>query len=88
VWRDLDDEVGVEGCGDAFEEGDGRDDAAGFEAGEGGLGHARAGGELDLGQLWPSWEPEADVCLAIRRVIGITGLHTAPPVTRPDHLVL
>ena len=25
--------------------------------------------------------------LAFGRVIGITGLHAAPPVTRPDHLV-
>jgi hypothetical protein len=44
VWCDLDDEVGVEGGGDPFEQGDGRDDAACFQAGEGRLGHAGAGG--------------------------------------------
>jgi hypothetical protein len=38
VLRDLDDEVGVEGFGGAPEEG------------ESGLGHAGAGGELNLGQ--------------------------------------
>jgi len=50
VRGDLDDEVGVEGGGDPVQERDGGDDAAGFEAGQGGLGHASPGGELDLGQ--------------------------------------
>src|SRR6266702_6869314 len=50
VWCDLDDEVGVESGGDPLEQGDGRDDAARFQAGEGWLGHAGAGGELDLGE--------------------------------------
>ena len=44
VWCDLDDEVGVESGGDPLEQGDGRDDAARFQAGEGRLGHAGAGG--------------------------------------------
>ena len=47
---DLDDEVGVEGGGDPVEQGNGGDDAAGLEAGEGRLGHAGACGDLDLGQ--------------------------------------
>jgi hypothetical protein len=54
VWCDLDDEVGVERCGDAFEQGDGRDDAASFKAGEGGLGHASAGRDLDVAKIDPS----------------------------------
>lgn len=32
VWRNLDDEVGVQGCGDPVQERDGRDDTGGFEA--------------------------------------------------------
>jgi hypothetical protein len=44
VWCDLDDEVGVEGRRDPIEQRDGRDDAACFQAGEGRLGHAGAGG--------------------------------------------
>jgi hypothetical protein len=32
VWRDLDDEVGVQGGGDPVKQRDGRDDTAGLEA--------------------------------------------------------
>jgi hypothetical protein len=50
VGGEVDDEVGVEGGGDPVEQGDGRDDAACLEAGQGGLGHCGAGGEFDLGE--------------------------------------
>jgi hypothetical protein len=50
VWRNLDYEVGVEGGGDAVQERDGGYDTAGFEARQGGLGHAGSGRKLNLRQ--------------------------------------
>jgi hypothetical protein len=62
VRGDLDDEVGVQGCGDPVQERDCGDDASGFEAGQCRLGHSGSGSELVLGQA----EGEAAVsdCLA------------------------
>lgn len=50
VWGEGHDEVGVEGGGYPLQQGDGGHHAAGFEAGEGGLGHAGSGGEFGLRQ--------------------------------------
>jgi hypothetical protein len=50
VGGDLDDEVGVQRGGDAVEQWDGGDDAASFEPGQRGLGHAGPRGEFDLGR--------------------------------------
>src|SRR5260370_40043615 len=49
VRRDPDDEVSVESCGDALEQGNGRDDAACFEAGHSGLGYYGSCGRLRFG---------------------------------------
>jgi hypothetical protein len=50
VRRDLDDEVGVQSGGDTLQDGDSGDNAACLEAGERGLCHVGAGGEVDLRQ--------------------------------------
>ena len=50
VGCELDDEVGVQGRADSLQEGDRGDDAAGFQPGEGRLGHFGAGCEFGLGQ--------------------------------------
>jgi hypothetical protein len=42
------DQVGVEGCGDPLEQGDGGDDTACLQTGKRGLGHASPVGEFDL----------------------------------------
>jgi hypothetical protein len=44
VWGDLNDEIGVECCGDPLEQGNRGDYAACFQAREGRLGHCGAGG--------------------------------------------
>ena len=49
MGRKFDDEVSVEVCADSLQQRDCGDDAAGFQAGEGGLGHIGAGSEFDLG---------------------------------------
>jgi hypothetical protein len=49
VGREFDDEVSVEGCADALQQGDRGNHPAGFQAGEGGLGHVSAGSQFDLG---------------------------------------
>jgi hypothetical protein len=60
VRSNLDYEVGVQCGGDPVQERDGRYDTAGFEAGQGWLGHAGSGRNLDLRQAQseragPSW---------------------------------
>ena len=50
VGRELDDEVGVGGCADSFQERGRGHGAAGVQAREGRLGHVSPSGQFDLGQ--------------------------------------
>jgi hypothetical protein len=70
---DLDDEVGVERGGDPVQQRDGGYDAACFKAGQGGLGHSGAGGELGPGQA----EREAAVADGFAEKVGTLGFCVA-----------
>jgi hypothetical protein len=76
VQCNLDDEIGVHRCGDPVQERDGRKDAAGFESGERGLGHAGSGRNLDLGRA----ECEAAFADGSAEQVGVFDL--GPPPAR------
>jgi hypothetical protein len=73
VRCDLDDEIGVQCGGDPVRERDGRNDAAGFDTGQRGLGHAGSGRNLDLGQT----ECEAAFADATAEQVGALGFSPA-----------
>jgi hypothetical protein len=66
----LDDEVGIEGHADPFQQWDGGYHAACFQTGQRGLGHAGAGGQLDLGQA----QGQAAFADGLADQEGLTGL--------------
>ena len=72
----LHDEIGVKGYADPFQQRDGGHDAACFQAGQRGLGHASAGCQFDLGQA----PGQAAFAYGLADQEGPAGLSVSPTV--------